>query len=193
MPGQSPREGLDLPIDGPATDPNEASGRPVCSASARFAAPALNASEVERIAVEVSEDVSVGARFERGVSAQPGGNSSRPGSVALALLLERARLPSGMRVDRIELAFRRRPVAPSELHRNIVKPARREAAIEMAHPRNDHARDRNADVGARLVENEEVEAGAPDRLDAGRHLLARIETAERRGAAGPPDVPAGVR
>src|SRR3954465_4499929 len=89
-----------------------------------------------------------------------------------------------MRVDRIEFAFRRWPVAPSELHRNIVEPARREAAIEMTHPRNDHARDRNADVGSRLVEHEEVEAGTSDCLDAGHYLLARIEAAEGRGGRG---------
>ena len=87
-------------------------------------------------------------------------------------------------MNRIELAFRRRPVAQSELDRNIIKPARREAAIEMPHPRNDHARDRNTDVGTRLIENEEVEACAPDRLHAGRHLLARVEPAERRVGAG---------
>ena len=87
-------------------------------------------------------------------------------------------------MNRIELAFRRRPVAPSELDRNIIKPARREAAIEMPHPRNDHARDRDADVGARLIENEEVEACSPDSLHAGRHLLARVETAERRSVPG---------
>src|SRR5436305_13669828 len=89
-----------------------------------------------------------------------------------------------MRVDGIELALRRRPGAPSKLHRNIVEPARREATIEVAHPRNDHARDRNANVGARLIEHEEVEANPPDDLDTGDHLLARIETVEGRGGRG---------
>src|SRR3954470_11971606 len=86
-----------------------------------------------------------------------------------------------MRVDGIELALWRRSVAPSKLHRNIVEPAPREATIEVAHPRNDHARDRNANVGARLVEHEEVKAGPPDGFDTGHHLLARIETIEGRG------------
>src|SRR3954470_5595427 len=89
-----------------------------------------------------------------------------------------------MRVDGIELALWRRSVAPSKLHRNIVEPARREATIEVAHPRNDHARDRNANVEARLVEHEEVEASPPDGLDTSHHLLARIETVERRGRRG---------
>src|SRR3954466_3443174 len=89
-----------------------------------------------------------------------------------------------MRVDGIELALPSRPVAPSKLHRNIVEPARREATIEVAHPRNDHARNRNANVGARLVEHEEVKASALDGLDAGHYLLARIEAAEGRGGRG---------
>src|SRR3954467_8641132 len=86
-----------------------------------------------------------------------------------------------MRVDWIELALRRWPVAPSKFHRNIVEPAPREATIEVAHPRNDHARDRNANVGACLVEHEEVEASPPPGLDTGHHLLARIQIAESRG------------
>src|SRR4051795_11097345 len=89
-----------------------------------------------------------------------------------------------MRVNRIELAFRRRPVAQPERYRNVIKPARRETAIEMPQPRNDHPRDRDIDVGARLIEDEEVEARAPDSLYAGRHLLARVETAERQAGAG---------
>ena len=63
-----------------------------------------------------------------------------------------------MGVKRIELAFRERPVAQSELDRNIVKPARREAAIEMPQSRNDHPDDRDLDVGTRLIEDEEIEA-----------------------------------
>jgi hypothetical protein len=44
----------------------------------------------------------------------------------------------------------------------------------MPHPGNDHARDRDADVGAGLIENHEVETCTPDRIHAGRHLLARV-------------------
>src|SRR5271167_1683353 len=36
-----------------------------------------------------------------------------------------------MRVDLIEVVFRRRPVEPAELQRHVVKPARPEAAIEV--------------------------------------------------------------
>ena len=94
-----------------------------------------------------------------------------------------------MGVNWIELVFRQRPVPQSELDRNIVKPARREAAIEMPQSRNDHSDDRDVDVGTRLIEDEEVEARSLGEMHAGGHLLARIETAELRAEApvGPPD------
>src|SRR5258705_12836746 len=83
-----------------------------------------------------------------------------------------------MGVDRIELTFRQRPVAQSELDRDVVKPAWRETAIEMPQPRNDHADDRHLDVGARLVEDEEIEPRALGETHAGGHLLARLRTGE---------------
>src|ERR1700720_3478420 len=86
---------------------------------------------------------------------------------------------------RSELAFRQRPVAQSELDRNVVKPARREAAIEMPQSRNDHPDDRDLDVGPCLIEDEEVEASAPGDVDAGVDLLARVvERAELRAGIG---------
>src|SRR6202023_2883466 len=66
--------------------------------------------------------------------------------------------PSGMGVNRIELVFLERPVTQSGLYRHIVKPAEREAAIEMPQSRNDNSDDRALDVWTRLIENEEVEA-----------------------------------
>src|SRR5262245_60244072 len=89
-----------------------------------------------------------------------------------------------MGVKGIELAFRHRPVSPSQLYRNIIKPARPEAAIEMPHSRNDHPGDRDADVGARLIEDEEIEACSLGGTHAFGHLLARVETAELRAGAG---------
>src|SRR5580704_11280716 len=85
-----------------------------------------------------------------------------------------------MRMNRIELVFLQRPVAPSELYRHIVKPAGREAAIEMPQPWNDHSDDRRLDVGTRLIEDEEIEAGLLREGDAGRCLLARVEMAKLR-------------
>src|SRR5436305_10321951 len=66
--------------------------------------------------------------------------------------------PSGLRMQRVELVLRDRPVAPSKLDRGIVEPAGREAAIEMPQPRNDHAHDRDLDIGPGLIEHEEIEA-----------------------------------
>ena len=83
-----------------------------------------------------------------------------------------------MGVNRIELVFRQRPVSQSELYRNIVKSARPEAAIEMPHSRNDHSDDRDVDVRARLIEDEEIEALSLGGMDAGSHLFERFETVE---------------
>ena len=80
----------------------------------------------------------------------------------------------------IELAFRQRPVTQSELDRNIVKPAQREAAIEMSHSRNDHSDDWYLDVGARLIKDEKIEARLFGERHAGGHLLACVETAKLR-------------
>ena len=85
-----------------------------------------------------------------------------------------------MRENRVEFVFRERPLTPSELYRNIVEPPRRETAIEVPQSRNDHSDDRNFDVGARLIEDEEIEALSLGNFHAGVHLLVRIETAELR-------------
>jgi len=93
-----------------------------------------------------------------------------------------------MGVNWIELVFRQRPVSQSELYRNIVKPARPEAAIEMPHSRNDHSDDRDVDVGARLIEDEEIEAS---RLAVWTQAVTvRVFQEGRtlsRSLAGPPD------
>ena len=51
----------------------------------------------------------------------------------------------------------------------------------MPQARNDHSDDRDLDIGPRLIEDEEIEAGAPGEIDAGKHLIARIvESADIR-------------
>ena len=57
----------------------------------------------------------------------------------------------------IELGLRQWPLSKSELYRNIVKPASREAAIEMPQSRNDNPDHGNAYIGARLIENQEIQ------------------------------------
>src|SRR5882724_11538142 len=71
-----------------------------------------------------------------------------------------------------ELAFRHRLISQPEFDRNIVKPARPQAAIEMTKAGNDHSDDGDLDIGPRLIEDEEVEACTPGDVDAGIHLLA---------------------
>ena len=83
-------------------------------------------------------------------------------------------------MERIELGFRYRPLAQTEIERHVVEAARSETAIEMPQSRNDHPDDRNLDVGAGLVEDEEIEPMTLDELYAGQHLLAPIEAREFR-------------
>src|ERR1700739_3837836 len=80
----------------------------------------------------------------------------------------------------IEFILRERPVSQSELDRNIIKAAWREAAIEMPQSRNDHSHHRDIDVGARLIERQEIEACLLGRAHAGAHLVAGTETAKLR-------------
>src|SRR5215475_2324383 len=98
------------------------------------------------------------------------------GTACRFLLGAGARKRGGSRVrkERRELALWKRLVQPSELDRNVVETAAGEAPIEVPQAWNDHSRDRNADVGARLVENEEIEALSHRCVHACVHLLARI-------------------
>src|SRR5665647_17404 len=74
---------------------------------------------------------------------------------------------------RSEFVFLQRPVQQPEFDRNIVKPARSEAAIEMSQAGNDDPDDRHLDVGPALIEHEKIEARSPGDVDAGIYLLAR--------------------
>src|SRR5262245_62413397 len=91
---------------------------------------------------------------------------------------------SGMGMNRIDLVFQHRPVSPPELDRHVVEPAGCKAAIEMPQSWNDDSCNRDLDVGARLIEDKEIEARALGGAHAGRHLLARVETVELRVEAG---------
>jgi hypothetical protein len=75
---------------------------------------------------------------------------------------------------RSELIFSQRSISQSELYRNIVKPTRRETAIEMPQARNNHSDDRDLDVRPRLIEDEEIEACAAGDVEAGEYLLAGV-------------------
>src|SRR4051795_6371655 len=82
--------------------------------------------------------------------------------------------PSGMGKELGQLAFRQRAIEQTELDRNVVKPARSIAPIEMPQARHDDPRHRDLDIGPGLIEHEEIMPGTPGDLDAGFHLRARI-------------------
>ena len=59
--------------------------------------------------------------------------------------------------------------------------------MEMPQSRNDHPGHGNLDVRPGLVENEEIEAKTPGKLDAAKHLIAPIQARKfgrSRAAAG---------
>ena len=80
----------------------------------------------------------------------------------------------------IELSLRQWALSKSKLYRNIVKPARREAAIEVPQSRNDHSDDRDLNIGASLIEGEEIEALSLGEVQASHHLLPLVKSAELR-------------
>src|SRR6185369_2111341 len=86
----------------------------------------------------------------------------------------RTKDPSGVRQERSELALQPRTIQQSKLQRNIVKPARREAAIEMPQAWDEHANNGDLYVGPRLVEHEEIVPCPGGDLDTGIHLIARV-------------------
>ena len=183
VPGQSPDQEIESPCRccGRRTQ-TTASGRPVRRLLRAIRRARAELSQADRMTIEAGDDASVRTRFERDVSRRAGRTKS-PAQLRRPRLFPGARKPDDPQVcgvKRIELVFRQRPVPQSELDRNIVKPARREAAIEMPQSRNDHPDDRDLDVGARLIEDEEIEARALGELHAGGHLLALVELAELR-------------
>ncbi len=59
---------------------------------------------------------------------------------------------------RVQLVFRSRPREPAELHGDIIEAPRREARPEMPEPGHDDARDVEPRLGARLIEDQGLEA-----------------------------------
>ena len=120
-----------------------------------------------------------------------------PAAPAAALFPRSAhsRDASGLGMKRVELALRHAAGQATQLDRNIVEPAGREAAIEVPQSRNDDAHDRNLDVGTGLVEDEKVEAFTLGEVHAGHHLLALVESAELRAEVRPHRraLPFGIR
>src|SRR5260370_42586611 len=98
--------------------------------------------------------------------------------VVFELFGDRASRSSGLRTQRIEFLFGQRTIAPRELDRDIVKPARREAAVKMPQAWNDNPDHRHLDIGTRLIEDQKIQPRAPGNMNTRAHLLARLEPAE---------------
>src|SRR5262245_13216001 len=131
------------------------------------------------MAAKAGDDMSTCVRLKRDMAAEPGRNPyGRSPSPFLCFASAQAGSdPLGKGMKWIELSFRQRSVAQSKFYRNVVKPARCEAAIKMPHPRNDHPDNRDINVGACLIEDEKIEGLLRRQTDVGSHLLARAEPA----------------
>ena len=157
---------------------SEFSGSPVRSSSSRSTTPVPNAPTLTEEPSNFDDDFAVHVRFDRGAIDEPGetgGAATRPTD---RVPEARKPGPSIVGMDRIKLVFFEWPIDQSELHRNVVEAAGREAAIEMSQSRNDDPDDRSLNVRPRLIENEEIEAVALDEANAGGHLLVGREMAK---------------
>src|SRR5262249_8680883 len=154
------------------------SGRPVFSSRARAAAAELNCPKASDMPLNSATRSPV-ARCS--IVIWPLSRAERiAGGDCRRLFFRGARTisASGLGMKRIEIALRHGPVNPSQLDRHVVKPARPEPAVKMPQTPTAHARDRDLDVEAGLVEHKKVEAFALDEIHTGHHLLALIEDAE---------------
>ena len=88
-------------------------------------------------------------------------------------------------MERIEIGFPQRPFAQTQFDRHVIEPPGGETAMDMPQSRNDHPDNGNIDVRPGLVENEEIQAKTPGKLDAGKHLLAPIEARKFLGSRAP--------
>jgi hypothetical protein len=79
MPGQSPGQPIHLLRNGRAARSERGERQTRAQLQRAIHRAGAERSELERVALEVSDEVSIGPRLERGVRAQPGGNGSRPG------------------------------------------------------------------------------------------------------------------
>ena len=152
----------------------DASGRPVGQIARAIHRGLAQLSEIDGIAVHEGGDASVRLHLQGKMTVQPGGDDWRdlPGRLFPGSAHEPAFQVCG-RNGVSSLSSRGRSSNP-KLQRNIVKPARREAAIEMPQARNEHANDGDLNVGPRLVEHEEIVTCPGSDLDTGIDLIARV-------------------
>src|ERR1700727_3844889 len=186
MPSQTPDQEANFLVDVSSVRSKRAERQAFAQLLSATRRAGAELSQAHRNACEAGGDCSPRLGFERDMTGKSGGKSCRhcPSS-ALSSGSAQAGTTSGVGVNRIEFVSRQRPVSQSELDGNIVKPARREAAIEMPQSRNDHSDNRYLDVGTRLIEHKKIETLALGEVHAGHHLLAFIETTKRRAKVRP--------
>jgi len=78
--GQSPHQELNLLLDAPALGLERAERQTRAQGLRAIRRRGAELSQADRMAIEAGDDVSAGARFERDVSAEPGGESCRRSS-----------------------------------------------------------------------------------------------------------------
>src|SRR5450631_2087110 len=166
-------------------DSNELKRKPWLRPCAVFAAPALNFPKPScrpsaRATIFPSASVSSVTRELRRAEIADG-------AIFCRIFFPGARKPaqaSGVGKERRKFVFRHRITPQSQFYRHIVKPAGREAAIKVPQAGNDHPDHGNLDVGTRLVEHQEIEAGATGDLDAGLDLFAGVVKGDLQVAVG---------
>ena len=179
VPRQSMHQDVDFPRDG-ALAGKGCERQAVGQISRAVHRGRAQLSQIDGIAVHEGGDAPVRLHLQGEMTVQSGGDDGRdlPGRLFPGSAHERAAFQetclSGVRQERREFAFQPRAIQQSKPHGNIVKPARREAAIEMPQAWNEHANDRDLNVGPRLVEHEEIVTCLGRDLDTGIHLIARV-------------------
>ena len=78
----------------------------------------------------------------------------------------------------VELGFRQRPGAQSELDRDVVESAGRETAILVPQSGDDNPDHWSADIRPRLIKDEKIKAVALSERHAGMHLFAPTQARE---------------
>src|SRR5689334_11022632 len=154
-------------------DEKEVSGRPAPMACARFSASMLylpsGSENPSKLAVTLPSPCACKCTCALRRADRP----AAVGAFRFRFFAGAPKQASGMRQEGRQLVFPERFIEQAHPHRDIVRPAWREALVEMSHTGREHAHHGHADIGPGLVEQEEIEAGARGYLDAGFDLLAR--------------------
>src|SRR5262252_5985880 len=121
MRGQSADQKINFFVNVAAVGNKRAEGQTYTQVLSAIRRVCAELSQTNRKAIKAGDDFSARLRFERDVTANPGGKRCWLPSLTFCSGGAQAAMTSGMGVKRIELVFRQRPVAPPKLYRDIVK------------------------------------------------------------------------